>query len=69
MLLGWGSISVTSLMAYSLTLKMEAVCFSKTCINFCQATQHHIPEDITLNSHHCEIFEPNIFISILFCAM
>jgi hypothetical protein len=51
MLLGWGSISVTSLVAYSVT-EDGAVCFSKTCVNFCQVTQCHIPEDITLNSHH-----------------
>jgi hypothetical protein len=36
-------------LAYSFTLKMEAVCSSKTSVNFCWATQCNIPEHSTLH--------------------
>jgi hypothetical protein len=35
-------------LAYSLTLKMEARCFSGTLVDFQRTTQHYIPEDRTL---------------------
>jgi hypothetical protein len=37
--------------AYSLTLKMEAICFSETSVDFKWTTRHYIPEDQTL--HNC----------------
>jgi hypothetical protein len=39
---------VVSCLAYSLTLKMEAICYSDTLVNFQRTTQHYIPEDRTL---------------------
>jgi hypothetical protein len=33
---------------------MEAVCFPKMSVNFCQTIQHHIPESSTACSHWCE---------------
>jgi hypothetical protein len=36
-------------LAYSLTLKMEAACSSKTSVNFCWATWCNIPEHSTLH--------------------
>jgi hypothetical protein len=35
-------------MAYSLTLKMEAVCYSEPPVNLYQTTWSHIQEDIIL---------------------
>jgi hypothetical protein len=40
--------------AYSSTLKMEAMCFSQTLVDFQWTTWHYIPEDSTLHNHHCE---------------
>jgi hypothetical protein len=37
-----------SCLAYSLTLKMEATCSSKTSVDFQQTAWHYIPEDRTL---------------------
>jgi hypothetical protein len=36
--------------AYSSILKMRAMCFPETSVNF----QCYIPEDISLHNHHCE---------------
>jgi hypothetical protein len=38
---------VASCLAYSLTLKMEAVCSSDTLVHFYRTTKHYIPEDGT----------------------
>jgi hypothetical protein len=43
-----------SSLAYSLTLKMEAVCLSETSVDFQWTAQHYIAEDRTLPNHHCE---------------
>jgi hypothetical protein len=40
-------------LAYSSTVKTEAVCFSETLVNFCQITWHYIVEDSTLHSPCC----------------
>jgi hypothetical protein len=51
----WGSFtgfpcaSHSACLAYTLTLKMEAVCSSEMSVNVCWTTQHH-----TLRIHHCE---------------
>jgi hypothetical protein len=38
----------------SSTLKMEAICSSKTSVETQRTTQRHIPEDYTLHNHCCE---------------
>jgi hypothetical protein len=40
---------LSSCLAYSLALKMETACSSKTLVNFQWTRQHYIPEDRTLN--------------------
>jgi hypothetical protein len=47
-------------LAYSLTLKMVAICLSETLVNFPQVTQHYIPDDRTLHSHPCENHNSNM---------
>jgi hypothetical protein len=44
-------------LAYSSTLKMEAICFSKMSIDFHRITGHYIAEDRTLHNHGCEYFK------------
>jgi hypothetical protein len=39
---------LVSCAAYSLTLKMEALCSSETLVDFQRTTQRYIPEDSTL---------------------
>jgi hypothetical protein len=36
------------------TLKMEAICSSKTSVHFTGSTWRHIPDDGILHSHRCE---------------
>jgi hypothetical protein len=48
---------LVSYLAYSSTLKMEAVCSSEMLVDFHQATWHYIPEDRIL---------PNIFLFIYY---
>jgi hypothetical protein len=43
------------LLAYFLTLKVEAICSSETSSDFQQTTRHYIPEDGTL--HSCKIYQ------------
>jgi hypothetical protein len=38
----------------SSTLKMEAICSSKTSVQTRRTTRRHIPEDGTLHNHRCE---------------
>jgi hypothetical protein len=38
----------------SSTLKMEALCSSKTSVATQRTTRRHIPEDDTLHNHRCE---------------
>jgi hypothetical protein len=45
---------LVSCSAYSLTLKMEVICSSKTLVEFQQNIPHYIPEDSTLHNHRCE---------------
>jgi hypothetical protein len=42
---------LVSCVAYSLTLKMEAIYFSEMVVDFHHITQHYIPEDRTLQSY------------------
>jgi hypothetical protein len=51
-------------LAYTLTLKMEAVCSSETSY-FLWTTQHYNQEDCTLHSHYCENFKSNVVPLIL----
>jgi hypothetical protein len=46
--------AVLSCFAYSLTLKVEATCSSKTSVDFQRTTWHYIPQDRTLHNHHYE---------------
>jgi hypothetical protein len=48
------AFTLVSCLAYSSTLKMEAVCFSKTVVDFQRTTWHYIPEDSNLHNHLCE---------------
>jgi hypothetical protein len=43
-----------SYVAYSSTLKMEAMCSSKMSVYFEWTTQQYIPEDRILHNHQCE---------------
>jgi hypothetical protein len=40
--------------AYSLIMKMEAVCCPEMCVKFCHITWHIIPNGSILHSHHYE---------------
>jgi hypothetical protein len=40
--------------AYSLTLKMEAICYSETSVDSRQTARRFMPEDGTLHNHRCE---------------
>jgi hypothetical protein len=42
-------------LAYSSTLKMEAICFSETSVDIQLTIQSCIPEDITLHNHRYQI--------------
>jgi hypothetical protein len=48
MLACWFSEPISS------TLKMEAICSSKTSVQSQWTTRRHIPEDDTLHNHSCE---------------
>jgi hypothetical protein len=41
---------LVSCLAYSLALKMEAICSSETSVNFQRTARCYIPEDRTLNN-------------------
>jgi hypothetical protein len=43
-----------SCLAYASILKMEAICFSETSVDFQQTTRRCIPKDITLHNDRCE---------------
>jgi hypothetical protein len=50
--------TLVSCLAYSLTLKIEAICSSKMSVDFPWTTQHYIPEDrknssVTIVLHFC----------------
>jgi hypothetical protein len=45
---------LVSCLAYSSTLKMEAVCSSETSADFQRTTLNHIPVDKILHNHRCE---------------
>jgi hypothetical protein len=49
------------------SLKIEAVCFFETYVNFYWTKQHHIPQNSTLHGHCCENLKSSIF--ILFFAI
>jgi hypothetical protein len=42
--------------AYSI-LKMEAIFFCETSVDFKLPTRLYVPEDSTLHNHHCENFK------------
>jgi hypothetical protein len=41
-------------LAYSSTLKKEAICSSETSVEFERTTQRYIPEDSTAHNHRCD---------------
>jgi hypothetical protein len=41
-------------LAFSFTLKTEAICSSETYVNFQRTTRNYIPEDNALHNHRCE---------------
>jgi hypothetical protein len=45
------SRALVSCLAYTSTLKMEAICSSETSVDFQRATRRYIPEDRTLPGH------------------
>jgi hypothetical protein len=45
---------VVPCLAYSLTLKMEATCFSDMSVDFQWTTWRYIPDDRTLHNHCSE---------------
>jgi hypothetical protein len=49
---------LVSCLAYSVTLKMEATCSSKTLVDFQRTTWHYIPEDRTLGWVLCVMCFP-----------
>jgi hypothetical protein len=53
--------------AYSLTLKMEATCFSEMSVDFPRTTQRYIPEDSTLQNRRCEILKSYMAVISLSC--
>jgi hypothetical protein len=60
---------LVSCLAYSSTLKMEAICFSKMSVDFQHTTWPYAPEDSTLHNHHCENLKSYIvflFYGVLF---
>jgi hypothetical protein len=48
-------------LAYSLTLKMEAICSSEMSVAIQQTTRRFFPEDDTLHNHRCENLKSYIF--------
>jgi hypothetical protein len=46
--------SASMLTQLNTTLKMEAICFFKTLVEFQQAMQRHVPGDGSLHNHHYE---------------
>jgi hypothetical protein len=54
-----------SCMAYTSTLKMEAICSSESSVDFQRTTRRYITEYRTLRHHHCENLKSNI----LFCLV
>jgi hypothetical protein len=57
---------IISCLAYSSTLKMEAVCSSETSVDLHWTTRRYIPKDTTLHKHRCENLEAykNAYFSI-----
>jgi hypothetical protein len=50
--------------AYS-TLKIEAICSSKTSVDFQRTTQRYIPKQSNLHNHRCENLRPYISFLLL----
>jgi hypothetical protein len=48
------AFTLVSCSAYSPTLRIEAICSSKTSVNFQRTTWRYITEDGTLHNHRCE---------------
>jgi hypothetical protein len=48
------SFTLVSCLAYSSTLKIEAIYSYETLVEFQRDTWRYIPEDITLHNHRCE---------------
>jgi hypothetical protein len=46
-----------SFLAYSSTLKMEAICSSEASVDFQQATRRYIPQERILQNHRRENLE------------
>jgi hypothetical protein len=47
-------VAVMSYLAYSSTLKVEAICSPETSVEFQRTTRRYIPEERTINNHRCE---------------
>jgi hypothetical protein len=56
---------LVSCLAYFSTLKIDAICFYKTKVNFHHIVRRYIPEDGALPSRLCENFKPTIFIFVV----
>jgi hypothetical protein len=52
---------LVSCLAYSSTLKMEAMCTSETSVVFQRTTQFFITEDSSLHDHYCENLKSYIY--------
>jgi hypothetical protein len=48
------AFTLVSYLAYSSTLKMEAICSSEISVGFQRTTRRYLPEDGTLHNHRCE---------------
>jgi hypothetical protein len=55
------AFTLVSCSAYSSTLKMEAICFSETSVDFQRTTWRYIQEDSTLHNQRCENLKSYIF--------
>jgi hypothetical protein len=50
----YDQLRLVSYLAYSTTLKMEAIYSSETSVDFQQTTRRYIPEDRTIHNQRCE---------------
>jgi hypothetical protein len=47
------AVSLVACFVHFSVLEIEAGCFSKTLVEFCQTTRRHSPEDSTLHNTDC----------------
>jgi hypothetical protein len=60
------SLTLVTCLAYSSTLKMEAICSSETSVGTQRTTRRYIPDDSTLN-HRCENLKSDIGVYAVCC--